>query len=151
MANTSAQLAAEKWIASHELPARFDGLAFEAKKLKLKWGGDFAFDAVSSDGEIVALISTSSARTASGKSATAKFQKLKADALYLLNAVGATQLLMIFTEETMQVHFEKERKAGRFPPEIEFLHVNLPDEIRTRVLEARRIASAETTPINKGK
>jgi hypothetical protein len=151
MANTSAQLAAERWIVTHYLPKHFEGLVFNGRKLKVKWGGKFAFDAVSSDGAIVGLISTSAARTASGKAATAKYQKLKADALYLLNVVGAKRLFMVFTEKSMQAYFEKEMKAGRFPSEIERLHTVLPKEIHEEVIEARRIASAETTPINKGK
>ena len=151
MANTPAQLDAERWIVSNFLPQNFDGLAFEGKKLKVKWGGEFAFDAVSFDGTIVGLISTSAAHTASGKSAIAKFQKLKADALYLLNVTGARRLFMVFTERTMLTHVEKEKLSGRFPPEIEFLHVTLPEEIHVRVIEAGRIASAETTPIQNRK
>ena len=49
----------------------------------------FSFDAVNDDGKIVGLISTSGAHTASGKAAIAKYQELKADALYLLHVVGA--------------------------------------------------------------
>jgi hypothetical protein len=56
---------------------------------------------------------------------------------------------MVFTEKSMHAHFEKEKKAGRFPPEIEFIHVALPEEIHAKVMESRRIASAETTPIKK--
>jgi hypothetical protein len=153
MANTTAQLAAERWVVMHCLPELFKGVSFSGRVLQVKWGGKFAFDAVSNDGKIVGLISTSAAHTASGKSAIAKFQKIKADALYLLNVVGAVRLFMVFTEKSMLAHFEKEKTSGRFPLEIEFLHVTLPEEIHAQVIEARRVASAETTPtqkINKG-
>lgn len=146
MADTSAQHIAEEWVVSHFLSEHFEGKLFSGRKLTLKWGGQFAFDAVSEDGKIVGLISTSAARTAGGKAAIAKFQKLKADALYLLNVNGAGQLLMIFTEESMLKHFEKEKKSGRFPPEIQFLLAPLPEEIRAQVLAARDVASAETSP-----
>lgn len=145
MADTSAQHSAEKWVVTHFLPEHFEGTSFSGRKLTLKWGGQFAFDAVSQDGKIVGLVSTSAARTAGGKAAIAKFQKLKADALYLLNVNGAEQLLMIFTEDSMLKHFEKEQKSGRFPPEIAFLLAPLPEDIHACVLAARHIASAETS------
>ena len=85
MADTSVQHKAEAWVIEHGLPKLFPANSFAGKKLKLTWGGSFAFDAVSNDGTIVAAISTSAARTATGKLATAKFQKLKTDALYLLH------------------------------------------------------------------
>lgn len=151
MANTTAQLAAERWIVTNSLPEHFIGACFSGQQLQVKWGGKFAFDAVSHDGKIVGLISTSAAHTASGKSATAKFQKLKADALYLLNVVGAERLFMVFTEKSMLVHFKKERTSGRFPPEIEFIHVALPEMLDAKVVEARRVASAETTPMQNRK
>ncbi len=150
MADTSAQRSAEFWIVSHFLPDHFYGTSFSSKKLSLKWGGQFAFDAVSQDGKIVGLISTSAALTASGKQAMAKFQKLKADALYLLNINSAEQRLMIFTEISMLEHFEKEKMGGRFPPEIMFLHAPLPVDIHSMVLAARHIASTETSPKSRG-
>jgi len=146
MADTNAQHIAEQWVVSEFLPNHFSGLKFVGRKLSLKWGGLFAFDAVSEDGKIVGLVSTSAARTAGGKAAIAKFQKLKADALYLLHVVGAEHLVMIFTEESMLKHFEKEKKSGRFPPEIEFVHAQLPEHIHAQVLAARHLASAETSP-----
>jgi hypothetical protein len=152
MANTTAQLAAERWVVMQCLPEHFKGVSFSGRALQVKWDGKFAFDAASNDGKIIGLISTSAAHTSSGKSAIAKFQKLKADALYLLNVAGAERLFMVFTGKSMLAHFEKEKTSGRFPPEIEFLHVTLPEEIQAQVIEAMRVASAETTPtqiINK--
>ena len=101
---------------------------------------------MSEGGETVGLISTSDARTAGGKVATAKIQKLKADALYLLNLNGAGHILLIFTEDSMLKHFEKEKKSGRFRPQISFLLAPLPKDIHSWVLAARHIASAETYP-----
>ena len=146
MADTSAQHIAEQWVVSEFLPSYFSGVKFVGRKLSLKWGGQFAFDAVSEDGMIVGLVSTSAARTAGGRAAIAKLQKLKADALYLLHVVGAEHFAMIFTEESMGKHFEKEKKSGRFPPEIEFVHAPLPEYIHAQVLAARHLASTETSP-----
>lgn len=146
MANTSAQHIAEQWVVSQFLCNHFSGVKFVGRKLSLRWGGRFAFDAVSEDEKLVGLVSTSAAHTAGRKAATAKFQKLKADALYLLHVVGAERLFMIFTEESMLRHFEKEKKSGRFPPEIELIHAPLPEQINAQVLSARKLASAETAP-----
>ncbi len=145
MADTSAQHVAEEWIVSHYLADHFAGKSFSGRKLTLKWGGQFAFDAVSEDGKIVGLISTSAARTATGNAAIGKILKLKADALYLLNVRGVEQRFMIFTENSMIEHFEKEKQSGRFPPEIEFLLAVLPENINKLVLKARRVASDETS------
>lgn len=146
MADSRVQLEAERWIVSECLPKHFDGLFFEARKLTLKWGGQFEFDAVSSDGKIACLISTSDASTAGGNLATAKIQKLKCDTLYLLYAEGVNRRVLVFAEESMRAQFEKERKSGRFPPEIELVHTSLPAELYARLLAARKVASAETSP-----
>jgi hypothetical protein len=145
MADTTTQHDAEKWVVSKFLTKHFRGLRFSGRKLALTWGGEFSFDAVSSDGRIVGLISTSSARTAGNNLATAKIQKLKCDTLYLLN-IEAKRRILIFTEQSMLQHFEKEKRSGRFPSEIELLHAPLPTELYERVLLSRRIASAETSP-----
>ncbi len=146
MADTSAQHRAEEWVVSQFLPKHFKAHTFVGRKLTLKWGGEFAFDAVSEDGKIVGLVSTGASRTETGRPAIGKYLKLKADALYLLNVKGAMQLFMVFTEESMLKHFEKERQAGRFPPQIDLLYARLPASIHTHVLRARRAASVEVSP-----
>ncbi|MCI0428731.1 MAG: hypothetical protein L0Z46_12000 [Nitrospiraceae bacterium] len=134
MADTTTQLEAERWVVSEFLPRHFGGLCFSSRKLPPAWGGKFVFDAVSSDGRIVGLISTSSARTAGNNLATAKIQKLKCDTLYLLHTDGVHQRMLIFTDPSMLEHFEKEKRSGRFPSEIELLHAPLPDELHERIL-----------------
>ncbi len=114
--------------------------------MKLTWGGLFAFDAVSNDESIVVAISTSAARTATGKLATAKYQKLKTDALYLLHLEEKARCLMVFTEESMHEYFKKAVVAGRFPPSIELLHISLPVDLHAQVLASRKVASDETSP-----
>jgi len=147
MADTSVQHEAERWVVEHGLAALFQGESFTAKKLQLTWGGHFAFDAVSNDNSIVIAISTSHARTASGKFATAKIQKLKTDAFYLLHLKQKARCIMVFTEESMCAHFSAIAATGRFPPEIELVHIALPSYLQEKVLGARAIASKETTPI----
>jgi hypothetical protein len=84
MADTTVQGKIELWIVENELGQFFGGRTFSKRKVPLKWGGAFEFDAVSADGRVVVCVSTSCCRTASGRNAIGKFHKLKADALYLL-------------------------------------------------------------------
>ena len=148
MANTTAQRQAEQWIINEAFPKRFPSVSFTGKKMKLTWGGHFEFDAVSDNHSIVIAISTSEARTASGKLATAKFQKLKTDALYLLHLEVEACKIMVFTEESMCNHFKQESSNGRFPPSssIQLLHFPLPENLQRKVVAARKIASDETSP-----
>jgi len=147
MANTRAQHEAERWIVQQGLAARFPEISFSKRKVKLTWGGEFEFDAVSSNGKIVGAVSTSTARTTTGKAAAAKYQKLKTDALYLLHVHEASHYFMVFTELPMLNYFKKQRDIGRFPPEIELLHIALPPDIHLTVSKSRQIASLETSPI----
>mgnify|MGYP001810320838 CR=1 FL=1 len=147
MADTSVNHEAECWIVEHGLPEHFLGHRFKPGKLRLSWGGSFAFDAVSEDQAIVVAVSTSAALTATGKLATAKFQKLKTDALYLLHIEGECRKIMVFTELCMQVYFSAAATAGRFPPSIELVHIPLPPELQTKVLATRAMASKETSPL----
>lgn len=151
MADTSVHHDAEAWVIEHGLPRLFAGVSFSGKKLKLTWGGYFAFDAVSQDQSMVVAVSTSSARTATGKLATAKFQKLKTDALYLLHLEAEARRIMVFTEESMLEYFKKAVTVGRFPPTIELLHIPLPADLHAKVLASREVASKETSPIAASK
>ena len=148
MADTRDQHRAEKWIVDIGLPQRHPGLLFSGKKLRLIWGGEFAFDAVSDDLSIVACVSTSAAVTASGKLGTAKVQKLKTDALYLLHLAIPARRIMVFTDASMHAHFERARRTGRFPPSdlIEVVHMPLPSDLQEHVLDSQKVASVETSP-----
>lgn len=148
MANTTAQKAAELWIVREFLPKKFGGMTFVEQKIRLKWGGSFAFDAVSTDQEIVGLVSTSSARTYGGKLATAKIQKLKCDTLYLTNVAHKCKKLLVFSEPSMKSHFEKETSAGRFPSHISLIHAEVPTELYQSVLAAREASRREVTPFS---
>ena len=151
MADTSIQHIAEAWVTRVGLPKHFPGLMFSGAKRKLIWGGAFAFDAVSGDGRVVVCISTSSARTASGNLATAKIQKLKTDALYLLHIEGKTKKVMAFTERSMFENFQRAVTAGRFSPDIELLHIALPKKLNAKVLASREVASREVSPVSGGR
>ena len=150
MADTSANHRAEQWVVEKFLPKKFKGQTFAKRNLTLKWGGQFEFDAVSPDGRVVGVVSTSAARTAGNKPAAGPIRKIKSDALYLLHAANAEKLFMAFTEVSLMQTFEKERDTGRFPPEIELLLAPLPPDLQADVLSTRAVASLETSPKTRG-
>ncbi len=141
MADTSFQLVIEEWIRTEWLPKAF-GQPFSARRLRLSSGGLFAFDAVSEDGEIVATISTSAAKTAGGKRSTGAVMKLRSDMLFLLMS-RAPKPVLVFTEPCMHGYWHAERSRGRVPPEIDFVHVPLPAELAAPLAAARARSSTE--------
>jgi len=151
MVDTAAQQKAEKWVVANFLPRRFDRKSFSKRKMKLTWGGEFDVDAVSTDGRIVVLISTSTFLTTGGKSGAGKCYKIMKDTLYLLHVKNVSRRVLAFSDKSMLEHFEQEKRNGRFPPEIELLHVPLPADIQRRVVAARRAASAEVSPRGKNR
>jgi hypothetical protein len=144
MADTRCQLECEDWVRLTFLSAKF-GQPFHRERLRLSSGGVFDFDAVSTDQQIAATISTSGAATASGKHAVGKVMKLRSDMLFLLLA-APPKSLMVLTEEDMYRLCLKERQGGRVPTEIDFLYAELPAELAQRLRDARRASSAEVSP-----
>jgi hypothetical protein len=147
MADTRIQQKVERWIVDNELP-RLYGEPFAKRSVRFSWGGSFEFDAVSADGRMIVCVSTSACQTASGRNAIGKFHKIKADTLYLLNAIGAERLVLLFTDPGMLAHFERERSRGRFPPAtaIELRAIALPQVLADELRSASKIASLEVSP-----
>lgn len=152
MADTRPQGNIERWVVAHVLPTRY-GEGFSKRVVTLTWGGSFEFDAVSADGETVVCISTSCCRTAGGRPAVGKYHKIRADALYLLNARDAARRVLIFTDRHMFDYFTSEQKRGRFPTfsEIELGYVELPSDLAAVLSKAAQVASAEVSPAVPGK
>lgn len=118
------------------------GPGYAPRSMKLVWGGTFAFDAVSEDGKTVACVSTARNAKAGPK------HKMKDDAFMLLNVVGATRRVMIFTHPTLYGYMVSQQECGRFPPadQIELKLVELPADIDAEVHATQDAASAEVTP-----
>ena len=146
MANTNAQVEAERWIRENELPQMF-GQKFKQRSLMLRSKGEFKFDAASDDGKIVAVISTSGGVTSSGKLATAKLQKIRSDAFWFLMLERKPEKsIFVFTEKSMIELINDEKKKGRFPEEFETILVMLPDTLAEKVRQSRLDASEEVKP-----
>ena len=144
MADTRVQLEVEDWVRLHWMPAKF-GQKFHHERVGLSAGGVFDFDAVSEDRNIIATISTSGAKTASGKHAVGKLLKIRSDMLFLVMA-KAQRRVVVLTERGMFDLCRKELEGGRVPEGIEFVHAEIPDALAARLAAARSVASKETSP-----
>lgn len=142
MADTRMQLEVEDWVRRNWMASEY-GTKFSRERLRLRSGGVFDFDAVSEDHSIVATISTSGSKTSGGKHAVGKILKLRSDMLFL-TMVEARQRIIVLTERDMCDYCEKEKAAGRIPPEIDFVCAIIPDELRNRLVAARLKASGES-------
>ena len=144
MADSKCQREAEVWIREVWLPAKF-GQTFAKKRLVLEPGGQFEFDAVSSDALIAVSISTCGGVTNGGKKATPKLNKIRSDALFLLLAdVG--RRMIVFSCAKMYALCEAEIRARRFPRRIEILLAQVPSELEAALVEARLAAAREVSP-----
>jgi hypothetical protein len=143
MADTKAQIEAEKWIREEYLPKKY-GQIFRQKNLDLQSRTQFKFDAVSDDGEIVVMICTSAGFMSSGKVATDELMTVRSNALrFLMLEAKPQKRLMIFADQSMIDLVKDEKKKGRFPSDLEILKVKLPADLATRVADSQRIASEE--------
>lgn len=89
---------------------------------------------------------SSPGKTNTGKNASGKIHKIKSDTLYLINAKGPVKRIQVFTEKTMYNHFQKEKDIGRYPKDIELIHIQLPVNLQNLVENVRRAAVKEVTP-----
>ena len=149
MADTSVQREVEHWIREQWMKARL-AQPFVQDRVRLSSGGVFEADAVSADRSIVACISTSGARTASGKLAVGKVHKIRSDMFFLSIADGVRRRLVVLTERDMYELFAKEQRGGRVPSIFEFVVADIPDELRSRLVIARMTASREVQPMTAG-
>ena len=144
MADTRIQLEVEDWVRQNWMAAQL-GQNFFRERLRLTSGGIFDFDAVSGDKSIASTISTSGARTATGKYATGKMLKIRSDMFFLLLA-DVKRRIVVLTEKDMYEQCLKEREAGRIPKSIEFMHAEIPAKLRKRLVSARARSSDEVSP-----
>jgi hypothetical protein len=141
MASTKAQKKCEIWIVDNWLPKKYRQ-KFCEKRVCMQNRGEFKFDAVSEDGEIIANISTATARTHRGSVASGKKSKIRADCL-MLSLVNTKDKLLVLTEPCMYELANKEQKEGRLPLYIEIQLVDLPEKLKVELLQARTVASKE--------
>jgi len=144
MADTSIQREVQDWIRLNWLP---DNLRqnFFSEELSLTSGGVFDCGAVSEDKTIAVSISTSRYRTATGKVGTGKMNKIRSDIFFLL-LCNLKRKIVAFTEKDMHEQWLKEKRQGRVPESIEFMLVDIPEDLRRRLVTARSRSSDEVSP-----
>ena len=142
MADTTTQRDVEEWIREKWLRDRFRQ-KFEKKRVSLTSGGMFEFDGVSEDEKVVANISTSSLKTASGNWGSGKVNKIRSDIYFLVLASGVAKRLMLLTERDMFEACLLEQDHGRVPNCIQFRHVEISGDLDAELEESRRQASDE--------
>ena len=142
MADTTCQIECEDWIRREWMPDQF-GESFFRERVRLSSGGVFDFDAVNRERTVIATISTSSARTASGNWATGALMKLRSDVLFLVLAAPKRSLL-IFSEKSMYELCQKEVAVGRMPQQLEFFHAPLPSDLAGKLAQAKKRSSDES-------
>ena len=141
MADTRTQLEVEDWVRINWMREQY-GQKFTRERVKLRSGGKFDFDAVSSDDTIVATISTSASITSGGKQGVGKMMKIRSDMLFLTMA-EAKRRIVVLTEKDMFERCLSEVAGGRVPPEVEFALAVIPDDLRSRLIAAREQSSKE--------
>ncbi|PYO63146.1 MAG: hypothetical protein DMD28_03060, partial [Gemmatimonadetes bacterium] len=80
MADTITQRRAEQWIREVWLPSVFRQ-TFRKQPVRLTSGGEFEFDAISSDRRVIVTVSTSRHHTNSGRRGAGKLNKIRSDIL----------------------------------------------------------------------
>lgn len=70
--------------------------------------------------------------------------KIRSDMYFLLLA-EAERRLVVLTEFDMHGQCQKEAAGGRVPKSIEFVHAEIPANLRARLVASRGLASSELT------
>jgi len=139
MVNSNAHVEVEKWIREVELPKLFNQ-KFKQKSLMLKSGGEYKYNAVSDDDNIIAMISTRTGETPNGKVEEANLQKIRSEVYWVLMIEQRFEkMLLVLTEPSMINLIKQEKKKDRFPKEIEILRVKLPRELAQKIAEEQNL------------
>jgi hypothetical protein len=143
MANTSLLRSAVEDYVRKELRSRH-GLEFSPRFLKLRTGGQHEFDAVSSDGNVIASVKSASGLTAAGNVPDGKIKNCIAE-LYYLSLVGAPIRILVLTTPAFYEIFTR-KMTGAIANGVEVKCIPLPPELQLRVDEVVRTASKEVSP-----
>jgi hypothetical protein len=116
----------ENWIRSEFLSKKYHQ-PFVKRKLGVQSGAEIEFDAVSEDGTIICIISTSPVKTADGQFDTGALAKVREKALWTISLNEKPETIVFAcTDKSMLELIKKEKDNGRFPKQIKTLLVKLP-------------------------
>jgi hypothetical protein len=117
------------------------GVEFSKRRLPLRSGGRFSFDAVSADGRVVVSIKSSRGTTRGGKPPTGAIKAAIAD-LYFLSLVDADRRILVLTDIDFYKRLSHDLK-GRTGQGLELKHVPLPTKLALEVQTVLDRASRE--------
>ena len=118
----------ENWIRNDFLPGKYHQ-TFTKRKLGVQSGAEIEFDAVSEDGTIVCIISTSSVKTAEGQFDTDALAKVREKTLWTISLNEKPEtIVFVCTDKSMLELVKKEKDNGRFPKQIKMFLAKLPEK-----------------------
>ena len=124
--STTATKDVENWIRNEFLSKKYHQ-PFVKRKLGVQSGAEIEFDAVSEDGTIICIISTSPVKTADGQFDTGALAKVREKALWTISLNEKPETIVFAcTDKSMLELIKKEKENGRFPKHIKTLLVKLP-------------------------
>jgi hypothetical protein len=146
MANsTTATKDIENWIRNEFLQEKYHQV-FSKRKLGVQSGAQIEFDAVSEEGNIVCIISTSIGKTADGKPDADVLGKIREKALWAISLNEKPETIMFaFTDKSMVELIKQEKENGRFPKHIKTLLVKLPSDLEKKLADMKKKAVKEVT------
>ena len=123
--STTATKDVENWIRNEFLSKKYHQ-AFAKSKLGVQSGAQIEFDAVSEDGTIVCIISTSPVKTADGQFDTNALTNVCEKALWTMSLNEKPETIVFAcTDKLMLELVKKEKDNGRFPKHIKTMLVKI--------------------------
>ena len=122
----------ENWIRSEFLQKKYNQ-AFAKRKLGVQSGAEIEFDAVSEDGTIICIISTSPVKTVDGLFDTGALANVREKALWTISLNEKPETIVFAcTDKSMFELVKKEKDNGRFPKQIKTFLVKLPADLAVK-------------------
>lgn len=119
----------ETWIRNELLPKKYNQ-TFAKRKLGVQSGAQIEFDAVSEDGNIVCIISTSRGMSTDGKPDADVLAIVREKILWTVSLNEKSETIVFaYTEKSMGELLKEEKRNGRFPNHIKLLPVKLPVDL----------------------
>ncbi|MEW6141640.1 MAG: hypothetical protein AB1597_00585 [Chloroflexota bacterium] len=146
MPNTSILKTPVEDFVRDELTKAYPRMTFTEKPVPIgvKRDGSIAkhkFDAVSSDGTVIASIKSHSWKTSGGKIPSGKIGEIY-QSLYFLSLAKAKTKLLIFTNKDTRDGFER-IADGKVPSDVKIKYLQLPPKLQLEVTKVIRLASDE--------
>ena len=116
----------ENWIRNEFLLKKYNQ-AFAKRKLAVQSGGEMEYDAVSEDGKIVCILSTSRGMTAEGKPDADVLSNIREKILWTVSLNEKPEIIaFVYTEKSMGELLKQEKERGRLPKQMKMVQAKMP-------------------------